>query len=451
MEEDTFLKLSEELKKLLLSKKTQELRRLLIKERPEDIAEVFPRLEPEQQLELFSLIEDKDAGTVLYELDEGIREKLINQLPEERVVQIIKLMPPDEATDLLEELPEEEIFRILKVLPEEEAKELEILLTYPADTAGGIMTTDVIKVNEENTIEETIDYLRENADVESVVYIYVVDRQNKLLGTVDLRKLVITNPQMKIKGIIEEDIVSVTAYTPQEEVASLAAKYDLMAIPVVNQRGRLLGRVTIDDIMDVMAEEVNEDVFKMAATRDEELANLSPFSKAKIRLPWLITCLVGTLASAWIIHSFQVTLSKVIVLAMFIPAIMGMGGNTALQSLAITIRGMTTGVIDRYQLSKVIWREISTALILGLFLGGLVGIIAGVWLSRVSLGFIVGISMTLAVTLSTMNGIFVPLFFRRIGIDPALASGPLLTTINDVVGLSVYFGLSTLLFYVFGL
>jgi magnesium transporter len=451
MKEERLQKSAKKIRDLLSSQKIEELKRLLQKNRPEDIAEIFPRFDHEEQLELFKYIDDKNAGTVLYELDEGIREDLVNILSEKRFAQVLKQMPPDEATDLLAELPEEEISRILRILPEEEAKDLEALLVYPEDTAGGRMTTDVVTVNEENSVEETMDYLRKHADVESVVYIYVTDKQNRLLGSVDLRKLVVTKPEMKIKEIINEDVVSVTATTPQEKVSALASKYDLMAIPVVNLRGKLLGRVTADDIMDVMEEEVNEDVFKMAATRDEELASLSPFSKARIRLPWLITCFAGTLISALIIHGFQTTLSKVVLLAMFIPAITGMGGNTALQSLAITIRSMTTGVIDKYQLSKVILREISTALLLGIFLGGLVGIIAGVWLDELNLGLIVGFSMALAVSISTMNGIFIPLFFRKIGIDPALASGPLLTTLNDVVGLSVYFGLSTLLLSIFKL
>lgn len=451
MKEKRFRKLAEKIKELFFSQKIEELRKLLQKKRPEDIAEIFPRLKPKERLKLFKYMDDKNSGTVLYELDEGIREDLVSSLSKKRVAQILKQMPPDEATDLLSELPEEKISEILKILPEEEAKELETLLVYPEDTAGGRMTTDVVAVNEENTVEETINYLRGHADVESVVYIYIVDKQNKFVGTVDLRKLVITNPKTKTKHIIDENIVSVTANTPQEEVGTLVSKYDLMAVPVVNLRGKLLGRVTVDDIIDVIEEEVNEDVFRMAATRDEELVNLSPFSKARIRLPWLIACLVGTLASAWVISAFQATLSKIIVLAMFIPAIMAMGGNTALQSLTMTIRSMSTGVIDRYQLSKVILREISTALILGVCLGGLAGVIAGVWLSELGIGLIVGVSMTLAVTISTMNGLFIPLFFRKIGIDPALASGPLLTTLNDVVGLSVYFGLSTLLLVIFEL
>jgi magnesium transporter len=451
MKEKRFKNLVNTIKEFLLFQNTQDLKEFLSKKRPEDIAEIFPRFELEEQQELFKQLDDKNAGIVLYELDEGIREDLVGSLSEKKIAQVLKQMPPDEATDLLGEFSEEQISRILKILPEEEARELENLLGYPEDTAGGRMTSDVVAVNEENTVEETIKYLREHADVESVVYVYVTDKQNKLLGLVDLRKLVVSKPGAKIKEVINKDIMSVTANTPQEEVGTLVSKYDLMAIPVVNLRGKLLGRVTVDDIMDVLEEEVNEDVFKMAATRDEELVNLSPWSKAKIRLPWLMACFVGVLVSAGIIHRFQETLSKVVLLAMFIPAITGMGGNTALQSLAITIRSMTTGVIDRYRLSKVILREISTALILGVFLGGLVGVIAGIWLSGLSLGIIVGLSMALAVTISTMNGIFIPLFFRKVGIDPALASGPLLTTINDVVGLSVYFGLSSLLIFIFKL
>jgi len=437
------------IKEYLQEDNTSQLKQLLSESRPEDLAELFPALEREEQLSLIDLLDEEDAGTLLDELDSALQEDIVEQLSQERLGQIIQKMPPDEATDLLEILPEEEVSLILESIAEEKSTPIRELLTYPEDTAGGRMTTNIIRVYEDNTVEEAINYLREKGETEEpFFYIYVTDKQNRLVGIVNLKKLVTAQSEVKIKQIMEEEeVISVTTNTPQEEVASLVSKYDLMAIPVINRRRKLLGGVTVDDIMDVIEEEVNEDVYKMAATKDEELANLSPFSKARIRLPWLITCLMGTLVSASILHFFKDTLSQKVVLTLFIPAIMAMGGNSGLQSLTITVRSMTTGVLDRYSIAKVILRELSTAMLLGIIFGALMGVISGIWIHKHTLGFIVGISMFLAISLSSLTGIFVPLLFRKIGIDPAIASGPLITTLNDITAIFVYLGLATLLIH----
>ena len=426
-----------------------DLRPILSTERPEDIAEALRHLEEETRQRIFSLLEEESAGAVLDcldELDPAFRQELLETLDSRELTEIVETMPLDDAADVLGDLPEDQAQQVLGMMVEAEAEEVQELLRYPEDAAGGIMTPTLVSVSTSMTVSETIDYLRETGNADEVFYVYVVDSQEYLFGTVSLQKLVTARPETKIRSIADPDPISVNVQADQEEIAGIFRRYGLLAVPVVDDEGKLLGRITIDDVIDVIEEETTEDVYKMAGTDDEELESRSSFRIALIRLPWLLSCLVGSFLSGAVIHAFQMTLGRAIALAAFIPAITATGGNAGLQTSTVTVRGLATGHLDPSHLKREFLKEIRTALIIGAVCGGVTGAVARFWMGAPVVGVCIGTAMFLAISVAAGLGILIPLTFRKIGIDPAIASGPFITTSNDITGLLIYLSLATWLF-----
>jgi len=428
-----------------------DLRPILSTERSEDIAEALRHLEEETRRRIFSLLEEENAGAVLDcldELDPAFRQELLEALDSRELTEIVETMPLDDAADVLGDLPEDQAQQVLDMMVEEEAEEVQELLRYPEDTAGGIMTPTLVSVSTSMAVSETIDYLRTMGEADEVFYVYVVDSQEHLFGTVSLRSLVTARPETKIRAITDPDPISVNVLADQEEIAGIFRRYDLLAVPVVDDAGKLLGRITIDDVIDVIEEETTEDVYKMAGTDDEELESRSSFRVALIRLPWLLSCLVGSFLSGAVIYTFQMTLDKAIALAMFmpfIPAITATGGNAGLQTSTVTVRGLATGHLDPSHVTGELLKEIRTALIIGIVCGGLAGVVARFWTGEPVVGLCIGTAMFLAISVAAGLGILIPLTFRKIGLDPAISSGPFITTSNDITGLLIYLSLATLL------
>jgi len=432
-----------------------ELRTFLSSLHPADIAEVLGRLEPGERQQVLDLLEVHDEAEVLEHTDDAVRSEIVSSMPDAEVSEIVEEMPPEEAADLLSEMPEERAEHVLELMADEEAEEVEDLLQYPPESAAGIMAPVLASVRDDKTVAGLLGQIRSDEELleEDIYYIYVVDAQERVQGIVELWDLLRASPDAPVREIMET-VRTIPADTDQEEVAALFAKYDMVSAPVVDDRGRLLGRVVFDDVHDVIEEEQSEDISKFAGTDDEELASMSSVNTARLRLPWLLICLAGTFVSGSVIHSFGGTLQAHFILMIFVPAVMATAGNSGLQTATMTIRSMATGQVDRVGAAAMILKQIKASVLVALACGVAGGVAATVWshLSPASsthgpapLGAIIGGAMFAAICLSATLGVLVPMAFRRIGIDPAVASGPLITTSSDIFSLVVYLGVSTAL------
>lgn len=426
---------------------TDKLRRCLQELHPADVAEAFPSINLGQQVKVLRVMEPASAAQVIFELDREILPTLMESLGLQRTADILSSMYTDDAADLLSDLPEDMKQKLLGLMEAREARDVKELLEYGEETAGGIMTTEYVAIHQDMTAGQAIEVLRENApDAETVYYVYVIDDQNHLVGVLSLRGLILAAPNMRIEEIMRRKVISVNVRTDQEEVARLVAKYDFLAVPVVSDAGELLGIVTVDDVLDVIEREATEDMMRMAATIDSEGQDPDAgiLQRALRRLPWLVGLLFGELVAGHVIEGFSGTLQHMTALAFFITAIAGGTGNAATQSLTVVVRGIATGEIDPQRVFKVIWKEAQVGVWVGLVSGLVLGIFAFVWQGSPSLGLVVGGALSLSITVSTIMGSFVPVIINRVGIDPALASGPFITTLMDVTSMFIYFSLATL-------
>lgn len=421
------------------------LSKVLAKSHPADIAHLFRYLEPKDQRILFNLLEDAEmAAYVLSEIDHAAGAELLEQMEKERITEVLQEMPYDDAVDILRNMPEELAEEILGTMEEEHSEEIEELLQYGEETAGGIMSTDFFSLEENLTAEEAIAALQKAGDVEMVFYLYVTDEYGHLVGVLSLRQLITVPPNTKLKNIMTRDVISVRTDTDQEEVAQIVAKYNLLAIPVVDAGNLLKGIITVDDVIDVMRQEATEDIYLMAGASEEELLlGDKALQIARLRLPWLVTNLFGGVITGYLMWLFKVTLAEVIALVTFVPVITGMGGNVGGQSATIVVRGFATGRIDFSTLRRVVLKELRVGLIMGIACGLTIGVVAFFWHGNPYLGLVVGLAMMTAITVAATMGVLAPTFFKRMGIDPAIASSPFVQTANDITGILIYFGLAT--------
>ncbi len=315
---------------------------------------------------------------------------------------------------------------------------------YKKNSAGAIMTSEFFSLNSKISVDEAIKKLQE-ASLRDIFYIYVTDDDNFLIGVVPVKRLVVASQNIEIDEIINRDIIRVTVNVDQEEVANLARKHNLRAVPVVDETNKLVGIVTSSSLLNVITEEASEDIYHMAGIGGEKLFQHPIFTAIRFRLPWLIICLLGGIIAAGVISAFEETLAAVVVLAAFIPIIMDMGGNVGTQSSTIIIRGLATKSIDLKDSWQHLWQELRIGLLMGVICGGIVGMIAQIWKGTSYLGIVVGVSMIATITIAASLGALLPIFFQRIGVDPAVASGPVITTIKDITGLVIYFSVATLL------
>lgn len=437
--------LLETVKRLIRRGANPSLSNLLSKSHPADVAHLFHDLEQREQQSLFELITDPElSATVLSELDPEVSAQLIEKLNKEEIVTILDEMASDDAVDVIQCLPEELADEILHLMEDEDSQEIEQLLQYEEDTAGGIMSTDIFSLSEEMSVREAIDAIQQAEHVEMVFYLYVTDAHNHLVGVLSLRQLLTVSPSKKLGEIMGRDVISVHTGVDQEEVARFVEKYNILAIPVVNESNKLLGVITVDDIIDVIRAEATEDIYKMAGASDEELLlGYRSFQIARLRLPWLLTNLLGGVATGLLMWKFKVTLEAVIALITFIPVITGMGGNVGAQSATIVVRGFATGRIDFGSIRRVIFRELRVGVIMGVVCGCVIGAIAYAWHGNPYLGLVVGMAMIFAITVAAGMGVVAPAFFKKIGIDPAIAAAPFVQTANDITGILIYFATAT--------
>jgi len=437
--------LNETVAELYFAGDTRGLRLILNSQHPADLADLMHQYGDDEQQELFACLAESVAAGVLAELDTPTMLDVAENIGPEQLSELVGEMAPDDAADVLGELSEEQSETVLGLMGREEADEVRELLTHEEDTGGGIMTSRLLTVREDMKVEAAISHLREWAVDDQVFNIYALDIEGRLKGIVSLRSLVLAQPDAPIGQIVQRDSIAVAADMDQEEIADLFRDYDLVALPVVDDDGRLMGEVTVDDIVTVIDEEATEDMYVMAATSSEEREERSTFGVVRRRIPWLLVCLVGTLMAGGMIDAFQESLSSLTALLFFMPAIMAMGGNAGIQTSTVTIRNLATGELQKGTVLKSILREMRIALMMGSALGTLVFCVSQLWTGNWIVGSCVGLAMFCAVVFSAFLGALVPIVFRGVGVDPAVASGPLITTLNDGLSLGIYFSIASVL------
>jgi magnesium transporter len=413
---------------------------------PADIADLIENVDEQGRRYLFSLLAPPVSSDVLRELDETTRQELLGTLSTEGITRIVSELESDDAADLVAELPRDIADTVLETIEAEDAAKVETLLRYPEDTAGGIMATEVLTVLATDTVKTAIRKAREFAKKGiQLDVLYVVDLQKILQGFLPVGDLILQGPGRRMAKVMRP-AVSVKADLDQEEVANIIQKYDLVSVPVVNERDQVIGRITVDDVVDVLKEEATEDIERMAGLVGTEVTTSSIVATSRIRLPWLLVGFVGELLSAVVLMNFQTSLNSVIASAFFIPIIMAMGGNSGIQSSAIVVRGLATGEVRGGQVGRRLLKECGVAIINGLILSLFLFGVSYYWMGDMRFGVTAGLALLVVVANATVVGAVIPFVLDRFSVDPAIATGPFITTANDALGLLIYFGFITLLY-----
>ncbi|NSW53659.1 MAG: magnesium transporter [Anaerolineae bacterium] len=414
-----------------------------------DQADVFEDLEPEDQDQILELLTPEVQADILEELeDEDTAEVASRQEPED-LARIIELMEPDKAADLLGDI---DLAQAIEVLEEiQEPQEVRPLLAYPDDSAGGIMTSLPISLVESMTVDQAIQHIRAEfePDDEDIYYLFVTNTEHQLVGVVSVRQLLLGKPQVLISQIMNKDVISIEATADQEEAARLMSRYDLLALPVIDDGQHLLGLITFDDSVEVLEDEATEDIYRLGGVPQGNPSDISVKSAVKNRLPWLSLNMLTAMGSATVLSLFESTLAQYAVLTAFLPIVAGMGGNAATQTLTVTVRGLALGEIESSEGWKTLARELTIGLIDGAALGVIVSLIAMVWKGSPLMGLVVGISVFLNLICAALAGVLVPVIMSKLRFDPALASPILFTPTTDAFGYLIYLTVATLFFIPF--
>ncbi|HHX51319.1 MAG TPA: magnesium transporter [Clostridia bacterium] len=409
---------------------------------PADIADILQQMEEMDRAKLFIRLDGETAALVLRRLNTEAVESLLHILDPERIAAVLDEMSLDDAADFLGEVSENVKTELLDLMEVEEASDVKELLAYPEDTAGGIMTTEYVAILEDISAEKAIQVLRETApDAETVYYVYVINTKNQLVGVISLRELIIANPETLITDIMQKKVISVRVDTDQEEVARVVTRYDFLAVPVIDHDRSLVGIVTVDDVIDVIHEEATEDIYRLAGAQQVEEDLPLPerlVASVRSRLPWLLVTLMGGMLAGQVLRGLETELSRMVALAFFIPLLTGMGGNVGTQSSTLTVRGLATGQIEGREVILTVLKESLVGMSIGAVCGLIVGTVAFLWQGNMALGLVVGLALLGNMTTAATMGTLVPLFFRRVGIDPAVASAPFISTSIDITGLLIY-------------
>lgn len=420
---------------------------------PSEIADLFSPLDTRDRILLVRQMPAEQAASVLSEIDDRSLGDVLDLLQDREIVELLDTLPSDDAADLVSHLDEEDQGRLIRMLDRvdhQDAVELEELLRYPEDSAGGVMAKEYLSVPRDGAIGAVQEALRrmEESELNSMHYAFVVDAGGRLVGKISLLKLMLSDPGATAADVMETEPIRAQVADDQEQVANLFIRHDLVSLPVVDATDRLVGRVTVDDAMDVLEEEATEDVARLAGSSVEEVGSNSVWQISRARLPWLLLGLAGQLVGAVVLSRFEESLRARVILTFFIPMVMATGGNTGIQTSSIMIRMLVTQDLDRRRAGRHLLREFSVALLIGALLGAIMVVALLIWRQDIDLGLVIGLSLMSVVLLSGMVGSTVPLLCSRFGIDPTLATGPFITTTNDVLGLLVYLAIAHLLLQV---
>lgn len=436
---------------LLQQHRLDELRELLSELHPADLAEVLQELEEEDRTAVVQLLAGPTAAEAISELEPEEQAELVTALPPAQAKAILDEMSADDAADLFAELDPEKAGALLDLMAQEEATDVRELLGFREDSAGGIMTTELVAVQAHRTAAEAIEQLRREApSAETAYYVYVIDAQERLVGVLSLRELIVAPPETEVRAIMRTNPVSVHVNEDQEEVARVVQKYNLLAVPVVDDQGILRGIVTVDDVIDVLEEEATEDIYRAGGVSEAEYETDlegAIWPSVRARLPWLLGLLFLSLLSGKVIETFTPLINQVSALAVFITTMAGGSGNAATQALTVMVRGLATGEVERGQLIRAVWREARIGLVTGLICGLVLGGAAMLWNGSPWVGLIVGLALTINLMLAKAAGSLVPVIIQRLGLDPAVASGPFIATITDTFSMLVYFTIASLVLH----
>ena len=431
--------LIEKVEVLVEDQNDNELKALLNEYHHADIAEILDELDLDDIVYVIKLLDSDVTSDILMELDEDDREDILKNLSAKEIAEEVEELDTDDAADIIADLPSEKKVEVLSHIEDiEHASDIVDLLSYPENTAGGLMAKELIKVNEKWAVLRCVREMRKQAEeVDKVYTIYVVDDDNVLLGTLSLKKLLLSPEKTFIKNIYNEKVFSVKANSDDEEVANIMEKYDLIVLPVVDDLNRLIGRITIDDVVDVMKEEAMEDYNKASGISEQVDASDNILTLTRARLPWLLIGLMGGIMGAEVIGIFDI--ENNIELAFFTPLIAAMGGNVGVQSAAIIVQGLASNNLGMDSLAQRLIKEFGVALLNGIICSGLIMFITSLIGYPNSISFTVSISLMAVIIFAALFGTFIPLVLDKYKIDPALATGPFITTVNDVLGLFIYF------------
>lgn len=414
---------------------------------PADISELLDELETDEARYILRVLENEIGAEIIEELEDDTRQDFLNELSAEEISQYIQEMESDDAVDVINDLPvkmREEVIAAIK--DPETASHVNELMRYDEDCAGGLMAKEMIVANINWTVKQTIEEIRRQAEnVERIYSVYVVDDQYKLKGKVSVKKIILSGDRVKVQDIYDDDIILVETYMDEEEVAEMMRKYDLDAVPVVNLQGKLVGRITIDDVIDVITEQAEENVQLMSGISADVEEDDSILAISKARLPWLLIGLIGGVLGAWAIGFFEGSLQQNAALAFFIPLVMATGGNVGIQSSTLVVQSLA----NKSAFEESFLRRIGKMFLVAIFTGVILAIISfGIvylWKGNSELGSVVAISLVCVVMLSSFMGTSTPIVLDKLGINPALASGPFITTTNDILGIIVYLAIANLL------
>ena len=433
-------------RRLLRIGATANLFNLLQKQHPADLAAVFGELTERERKAAFTVIVERSpklAMEAVAELGPEMAAHLLADRPAEEIASLIQEIASDDAAALVDYLPEELSSAVLELMRPKESGQVENLLEYPEKTAGRIMNPNVFALSEDLTVGEGITELQSSRDVEMVFYLYVVDARRHLVGVTSLRRLLLVGPETPLKRIMTPEVFSVRVDTDQEEAARLVASYNLLAIPVVDEENKLVGVVTVDDVIDVIKDEATEDIYRLAGVTGDERVFTPPLESLTKRLPWLAVNMVTAFLAASVVSLFEHTIDQVVALAVFMPIVAGMGGNAGTQTLTVIVRGIALGELTWSNSRQALIKEALVGLGNGLVLGTLGAIVVFLMKGNPVLGGVLGLAMVINMFIAATAGTLIPLGLRALKVDPALASSVFITTFTDVAGFASFLGLAT--------
>ncbi|MCD6595831.1 magnesium transporter [bacterium] len=435
----------EQLSDLLGNGDFKNIRNMLDKLSEDEIAELLDKSSNAEDIsKILISLEPEMGADVLMLLYPELRSNVVDYIPIEKIALFVENLPSDEAADLVAEFEDDRIAELLEKLPEDDRAEIEELISHPEESAGAIMAHEVERLPGNYTVAQAIaDLVRFGDDIEEIFQIFITDENEKLLGAMPVQRLLISSPASRLSDIADKVDVVVTIDSDREYVADLFRRNDLVSAPVVDKDRKLIGRITIDDVLDVVDEEASEDLYKIVGIAGDEEEDTGVHN-IKRRIPWLLISFSGELISGFILKNFSATLSQVILLTSFIPLIMALGGNVGTQSATVMIRRIALSRWGHFHHGKAIFREIIAGMLLGIFIGILLFALGLVW-GDMYVGTIAAIAIFVAMSVSSMIGSIVPVVLSRFGADPAFGAGPFITTFNDVIGLAIYLGIATIL------
>ena len=434
------------LRKLLRHGATERVIRILDRFRPAEIADIFAFLSPAEQKQLTDVLFSRHlAADTLSELPEHILEELLGNLDDERVGQLLNRLAPDDAVFTVSKLEEERVDPVLAHVGPLQRERIEHLRAYPRESAGSLMTSEMILIEEETTADEAIALIRSmGTSSEFIFYVYVVNDAGTFLGVVPIRRLIAADPDKPVKDLMVPDPIAVYATDDQEDVADITARYNLLAVPVVDDNFKLLGVITVDDVIDVLQEEATEDMYLMQGLSEEDRVYAPVSHSVKKRFPWMLLNLLTAFLAAYVVGLFEESIAEVVVLATFMPVVAGIGGNGGTQTLTVVTRAIALGELDYSEGMPAILKQLGIGLIVGAGIGLLTGVVAWIWKGKFFLGVVLFLAMLLNMAIAGLAGAAIPLLLKALRMDPAMGSGVLVTTFTDVSGFLAFLGLATI-------